>query len=641
MRWKLQWAIILAVVVLAAGVGYAVYLGWWHANYYVQEYTDYHVPANQVAQLLADDRLADKNPAFDPDLVDSRPLGDWQVNASAAVIKLDCPLMKPDYDAELLVLRPSYAAALEAAKKQGLSLLPSANLLDGSAKQFDDGLYAALDLAAFRGELGGVPGAVDFAQALFAKLPADSAARPFLAVALELAGRKVDLAAEQRNAADARLAEFEGDQARSKPIGFYTWSEELKQVWRFYKFLQSEFDERQTDVPRALASVLEGAPGLRTQYARVNGFYARLTNPQICLSLEPLIGNSDDVTSLARRAGVRHETVAVFPPSTSRETELFERLFPEGLPPGANLMVELIQAVRSGKVDLTPGKDDGWYQYQAHALETFLLPSRGQEEQKLLLTSSYKKRLVEAFQALITKRRETHARQLGAADASHAQLGRSEVRPRLRVEPCATFYLRTARAYAFLQNLLLATVGQEHLAKLHGRREAWQREPSLAAELESMRQRFYGFYLVACEDIGLKPQFLSDEPVDRAAAKDTALGWLAKLENDRDLACDTRVSVPILRDLPRNKTRLWTTLGVRLARLDASYARLPKVRPKDGSADWKEPERYQVGESHYVIAVDEFAEIELSGSASLTRDELRAACDRHQTKAAIVEALAK
>ena len=37
-------------------------------------------------------------------------------------------------------------------------------------------------------------------------------------------------------------AEFEGDQARSKPIAFYTWSDELKQVWRFYKFLQWEFD---------------------------------------------------------------------------------------------------------------------------------------------------------------------------------------------------------------------------------------------------------------------------------------------------------------------------------------------------------------------------------------------------------------
>src|SRR3954463_3047784 len=160
MRWKILFA-ASAVAVLIAGVGYVLYLSWWNARYYVQEYTDYHTPANQVARLLADDRLEDKQPNFEAALVDSRPLGDWQVNASAAVTKLDCPLMKPDYDAELLTLRPTYAAALEAAKQQGLTLLPSANLLDGAAKQFDDGLYAALDLAAFRGELGNGPGAVD------------------------------------------------------------------------------------------------------------------------------------------------------------------------------------------------------------------------------------------------------------------------------------------------------------------------------------------------------------------------------------------------------------------------------------------------------------------------------------------------
>ncbi len=227
MRQKTRWAVVLAVAVLLASVGYALYLEWWNANYYVQEHIDYGVPANPVAQFLADDRLEDKQPAFDGALVDSRPLGDWQVNASAAVVKLDCPLMKPDYDAELLVLRASYSAALDAAKKQGLELLPSANLLDGAAKQFDDGLYAALDLAAFRGELNGVPGAVDFVQALLGKLPADSAARPFLATALGLAGRTVDLSAAERSATASLLADFDSDQAHSKPIGFYTWSDEL------------------------------------------------------------------------------------------------------------------------------------------------------------------------------------------------------------------------------------------------------------------------------------------------------------------------------------------------------------------------------------------------------------------------------
>ena len=73
--------------------------------------------------------------------------------------------------------------------------------------------------------------------------------------------------------------------------------------------------------------------------------------------------------------------------------------------------------------------------------------------------------------------------------------------------------------------------------------------------------------------------------------------------------------------------------------LEVSYVRPPKVRPKDEGGPWQEVKSYQLGESHYLIPVDEFAEIELSSSASLTRDELRTACDAHKTKEAIVVAL--
>jgi hypothetical protein len=631
------WLAIIGLAVVAA-LAVGSYQMWWHANFYVVEWNNYEKPLLKDELGLFDDRLEYKKPKFDPELVDSRPIGDWQVNASAAVIKLDCPLLKPDDDAELLVLRPSYAAAIKAA---GSQLLPSANLLDGAAKQFDDGLYAALDLAVFRGELGTAPAAPDVIATIFDKLPADSPARPFLGVALKLAGREVELPADQRAAADRLLAEFDADQARSKPISFYTWSDELKQVFRFYRFLQREFDERDAVVPRAIAAVLASDAKLREHYAAVNGLYSRLTNLLACLGVDALAGSNEELAALAKRRGLRRATVAVFPPSTSRETELFNAVFPRGVPEDANLMARLIHAIRSGEVDLKPGEKDGWYQYQVYALETMLLPSRGQEEQKLLLTASYKKRLIEAFKALITKRRETHARQLRPADSAKMPLGRSEVRPRLRVEPCATFYLRTARAYAFLQNFLLTTVGNERLAKLHGRRQKGERESNLADELEAIRLRSYGFYLLACEDIGMKPELLKDEPVDQAAAGRAASEWLAKMEANPDLACDTRVSVPIYLDPINNKTRLWATLGVRLARLEASYARSPQVRPKDGGGQWREVEFYQLGKSHYLIPVDEFAEITLSGSASLTRDELRAACDRHKIKEAIAEALSK
>jgi hypothetical protein len=99
--------------------------------------------------------------------------------------------------------------------------------------------------------------------------------------------------------------------------------------------------------------------------------------------------------------------------------------------------------------------------------------------------------------------------------------------------------------------------------------------------------------------------------------------------------------VPIAIDLVRGKTRFWATVGVRMAHLDASYARPPRVRPKGEKGEWQEPKSYQIGPSQYVIPVVEFAEFELNGSNALSREEFRAVCDRCSTKEEIVQALQK
>jgi len=81
---------------------------------YEVEYTNYNPPAND--DELADDRLEDKQPVFDTALVDRRPLGKdsaWLLNASAAVIRLDVPLIKPDIESDLVTLHPSYADAVQ------------------------------------------------------------------------------------------------------------------------------------------------------------------------------------------------------------------------------------------------------------------------------------------------------------------------------------------------------------------------------------------------------------------------------------------------------------------------------------------------------------------------------------------------
>jgi hypothetical protein len=310
-----------------------------------------------------------------------------------------------------------------------------------------------------------------------------------------------------------------------------------------------------------------------------------------------------------------------------------------GLPPNANLMRELITAIRSGKVDLKPDQKSGWYEYQVYALETLLLPEKGAESNKLLLTKAYKKRMLEAFQALITKRRETHVRDAKYAEAKEEAPPLATVEPRLRVEPNPTYYLRTARSYAFLANFLESTLGEATLRSLKGLREGGEREQDLQTELAWMRSLFYGLYLLSAEDIGVKPEFLEGETVDREAAEKVATGWLASIGTDADLAVDTRIAVPIYHDPNTGIVRLWMTVGVRLTLLEASYVKPPSVRPLEGPGEWKPAESDQLTTSHLLIPVDEFAEVEIRGHRVLNRAELRAICDQMKTKEKIVEAI--
>jgi hypothetical protein len=56
----------------------------------------------------------------------------------------------------------------------------------------------------------------------------------------------------------------------------------------------------------------------------------------------------------------------------------------------------------------------------------------------------------------------------------------------------------------------------------------------------------------------------------------------------------------------------------------------------DGSGGWEE---VPGGHIVYALPVDDFAEVTLAGSRSLTREELRAMCGSGRTRAEIVAAL--
>src|SRR5436305_357427 len=120
----------------------------------------------------------------------------------------------------------------------------SAALLLHKAKQFDDGLYAAVEGAAQAGA-GHFAGKASLLAAVAQALAAEGDAADPGALALvfgacELGGLPGEPPAAARAAVRASVAAFLRDERLSKPLGFYTWTDGLRAIFRQDRFLQAK-----------------------------------------------------------------------------------------------------------------------------------------------------------------------------------------------------------------------------------------------------------------------------------------------------------------------------------------------------------------------------------------------------------------
>ena len=120
----------------------------------------------------------------------------------------------------------------------------SASIVAQKAKQFDDGLYAAVELAAQNGA-GRFLGKADLLARVARALAAARGERlgnaeTVLLAACRLGGVPAAAPAGMESAIDLAVSEFDADALRSKPIGFYTWSDKLAAIFRQDRMLQSE-----------------------------------------------------------------------------------------------------------------------------------------------------------------------------------------------------------------------------------------------------------------------------------------------------------------------------------------------------------------------------------------------------------------
>ena len=149
-----------------------------------------------------------------------------------------------------------------------------------------------------------------------------------------------------------------------------------------------------------------------------------------------------------------------FPPSQAHETQLGKRLYGNrSIPEGFSLIDALVEKIQEGEIDLTPKEDSGWYDHQVYALEPFVKFESMPEAKKIDISNKYKKELIDLFKASIALTRETHVKQLESPLISMTLPPPTiDIYPELSIEPIATYYLRRAKSYRFVRELLVLNI---------------------------------------------------------------------------------------------------------------------------------------------------------------------------------------
>jgi len=551
------------------------------------------------------------------------------LDLSGQVLRLDIP-----EDLEFGHQRSSQAAPLHRSfsELKGAESFLSAAALAYKAKQFDDGLYAGVELAANSGA-GGFPAKKDLLDQMINVLSQGDMegeglqAASILTAAAQLGGLRVAVPGVLARSADKMKQEFLSDPARSKPLGFYTWSEDLVRIFRQDRMLQTEMNE-----PAALllARFLGRETSWINSYAAALGFAEKLTNPLAWSDLRKVAAD----LAAGRKVEVKSK-ISFFPPSVSPETELIKKLYGNRpIPEGFNLADEMVRRIRSGELSLQPGSTSGWYDYQIFALEPLAIPERMPEARHLEFSEEYKKELVGLLKALMALTRETHIKQVEIPLVG-AGLPRVEIRPELSLEPLASYYLRRAESYRFVHRVLEEAFGEGGLHSMRRMTMDGRSNLPLDQELRLLQSIFHGAYLVVCDELGMGPESTKEgDGMDREVFR----MWSASIEKDPDLNRDSRMMVPIFYDVQRKQMKVWAVLGLATKKLQVSFAKPPDVKAAiDERGQKLEPGQIDYQTVEHRLAY--FVTGEVYVHRLLDRLEFWEHCDRYKTAEAILSNL--
>ena len=224
----------------------------------------------------------------------------------------------------------------------------SASILVAKAKQFDDGLYATVEclcqegterfiskrvllqrvadaLKRFENEKGVDEGSLNYCRA-------------FISAAAKLGGEQIAETKEVQLQTTEIESDFLSNQLQSEPIGFYTWTEDLKEIFQQDRLLQKNLDSEKKI--RLLARGLVEDKNTMATYKKYLLLAEKLTNPfppEYCNLLQ------------TQNIQLKKNKYSFFPPSQSHETELGKRLYGNRpIPDGFSLIDTLIHKIQEG-----------------------------------------------------------------------------------------------------------------------------------------------------------------------------------------------------------------------------------------------------------------------------------------------------
>lgn len=571
-----------------------------------------------------------------------------KLNLTPQILKLDIPEEKEEGFSEGIsqIETPIYPTLDKADPRYDFV---SASILSAKAKQFDDGLYAAVELAAQDGSsqnagkkkmLLNIYNALKDLEDPGLSASSINYSRGFILAAVNLGGNKINGNEIINRKAEEITKEFLGNELRSKPIGFYTWNTSLEEIFKEDRLLQENIKEKDTAI--ALAKGIINSKEVES-YTNYLNFVSKLTNALVGKDLRGII---NDISS--GRDPAFEKNSKFFPPSRAYETDLVKKLFAQApIPDDFNLADKLIEEIKNGKIDLTPKKNSGWYDYQTFSLESLIIPEKFPECKKLIFTDNYKKELIELFKSILAITRETHIKQLEIPICGNAppnedpEVIKLEIYPEISVEPLATYYLRRARAYNFIHGVLKDYFGEETLTKMFRLTSAGVVKKNLEQELKDMEALFFGLALQVCYETGCELDITADDGSGEGAEKDLlyARKWLSEAYLDPDISTDSRMMVPVFYDTGRQKTKVWAFLGYEKKKLTIEFSKMPDITVFNENGEELPPKSLQVSffDTAKELLYPVFAEIYVK--KILNRDEFRKLCDKYKTRNEIIKAL--